>query len=109
MASYPLAPPVYAQPYNPNGGAISIPTPQKPPVAPSVSSTPPVPATKSQAANTASSLGGTISSIWGILTGNVENGVFVVLGLLLIAAGVFSFKTTQNVIETGSKIATVAG
>jgi len=34
---------------------------------------------------------------------NIENLIFVLLGLLLIAAGIFSFKTTQTVITTAGK------
>lgn len=55
---------------------------------------------------------GVLTSIWNILTGNIENGIFVVLGLLLIAAGIFAFKSTQtlalNAGKLGAKAAEVA-
>lgn len=39
---------------------------------------------------------------------NEENIIFIILGLILIAAGIFAFKTTQTVIQTASKISTKA-
>jgi len=36
---------------------------------------------------------------------NLEDGVFIILGLLLIAAGIFAFKTTQTIIQRGSDLA----
>lgn len=47
---------------------------------------------------------GVLTSIWSVITGNIENGVFVVLGLLLIAAGVFAFKSTQQAIGTAGRL-----
>lgn len=49
-----------------------------------------------------------VSSIWGIITGNIENGIFVVLGLLLIAAGIFAFKSTQTVVKLAGKAGATA-
>lgn len=36
---------------------------------------------------------------------SLQNLVFIGLGLLLIAAGVFSFRQTQTILQSGSKIA----
>jgi hypothetical protein len=48
-----------------------------------------------------------------IANSTIEDWVFIVLGLLLIAAGIFAFKQTQTIIQTaskaGSKIAEVTG
>jgi LPXTG-motif cell wall-anchored protein len=62
--------------------------------------TTPIPAAVSSAASSATTA---LTSIWGVLTGNIENAIFVLLGLLLIAAGIFAFKSTQTIISTGTK------
>lgn len=71
--------------------------------------TPTIPAIPAIGSNTTPSSTPTINtastpSIWSRLSNfSVEDFVFIVLGLLLIAAGVFAFKTTQNIITTGAK------
>jgi hypothetical protein len=35
----------------------------------------------------------------------IENIVFAVLGILLIAAGIFSFKTSQTIVQVAGKAA----
>ena len=48
-------------------------------------------------------------SLFSGLTGfNMEDIVFIILGFLLIAAGIFAFKGTQQLIASGGKIAEVA-
>lgn len=71
------------------------------PAVPTVGSVVPLTSAPPTAAQNAT---GVLSSIWGIITGNVENGIFVILGLLLIAAGIFSFKSTQTVVSTVGKV-----
>ena len=51
---------------------------------------------------------GILASLWNIITGNIENGIFVVLGLLLIAAGIFAFKSTQTIVKVAGKAGTTA-
>ena len=53
------------------------------------------------------------TSIWTSLKNfSLEDGVFIILGLILIIAGIFSFKATQDAVKSGvsagSKIAEVA-
>jgi hypothetical protein len=79
-----------------NAGAI---VPANTPTAAPV--TTPIPAAVSSAASSGKNA---ILSIWGIITGNVENGIFVLLGLLLIAAGVFAFKSTQTIAVSAGKL-----
>lgn len=68
--------------------------------------------TNAAASNVVTATTGVLTSIWNIVTGNIENGIFVVLGLLLIAAGIFAFKPTQtlavNAGKLGAKAAEVA-
>jgi hypothetical protein len=59
--------------------------------------------TPTPSSNATISSSGVISSIWSIVTGNIENGIFVVLGLMLIAAGVFSFKAAQTIVTSAGK------
>lgn len=79
--------------YNYAGAAPSSPAA---PAAPAASAAPAAPAT-------GSGIGGIFSQLLSVITGNLENGVFVLLGLLLIAAGIFSFKSTQTVINVAGK------
>ena len=60
------------------------------------------------ATSSAASSTGVLTSIWNVITGNIENGIFVILGLLLIAAGIFTFKTTETVVKVAGKAATKA-
>ena len=53
----------------------------------------------------------TIKSGGGVLQwieNNIENLVFIILGFMLIAAGIFSFKQTQTIIREGGKAAAAA-
>jgi hypothetical protein len=40
---------------------------------------------------------------------DLEDTIFVVLGLLLIAAGLFAFKGTQTIIQRGASVASKVG
>jgi hypothetical protein len=55
--------------------------------------------------NSATSTGGFLKSILNI---DLEDLIFIVLGLLLITAGVFSFKQTQTIIREGGRAAATA-
>jgi hypothetical protein len=61
---------------------------------------------------TATAKGSVFSTVLGLIESNIENVIFVLLGLMLIGAGIFSFKGTQSVVSTatkyGSKAAEVA-
>lgn len=76
--------------------------------APSSPTVVPTTPTASASPSAASSATGVLTSIWNVITGNIENGIFVILGLLLIAAGIFAFKTTQTVVQVAGKAATRA-
>jgi hypothetical protein len=82
-------------------------TPSLTPAIPSTGTSTPV-----ATAATASAKGSVFSTVLGLIESNVENVIFVLLGLMLIGAGIFSFKGTQSVVSTaakyGSKAAEVA-
>lgn len=48
------------------------------------------------------------SSASSFLSSHLEDAVVIIVGLILIAAGLFAFKTTQTVINTASKIGSKA-
>lgn len=58
------------------------------------------------ALNSATSSGGSL--LKSILDIDLEDLIFIVLGLLLIGAGIFSFKQTQTIIREGGKAAATA-
>jgi hypothetical protein len=66
------------------------------------------PSTASSAA-TASSSPGIVATAKHAISSNLENIIFILLGLMLIAAGIFSFKSTQTIISTTGKYAAKAG
>lgn len=47
---------------------------------------------------------GAVKSFFGNLTFTLEDFLFIFIGTLLIAAGIFAFKSTQTVIQTGGKL-----
>jgi hypothetical protein len=53
----------------------------------------------------ATSPGGYSNSVTQWISAHVEDFVFIILGILLIGAGVFSFKGTQTVVENAGKVA----
>lgn len=81
--------------------AASAPTAATPATSPSAAQAPTAPG----AATATGSSTGLLSSLWATITGNVENGIFVILGLLLIAAGIFAFKTSQTIVQVAGKAA----
>jgi hypothetical protein len=40
---------------------------------------------------------------------DLEDLIFIVLGILLIAAGLFAFKTTQTIVSKGLEVGAAAG
>jgi hypothetical protein len=86
-------------------------TPSLTPAIPSTGTSTPV-ATPVATTATATAKGSVFSTVLGLIESNVENVIFVLLGLMLIGAGIFSFKGTQSVVSTaakyGSKAAEVA-
>jgi len=60
----------------------------------------------SSLASSASGASSALSSITSIFNGfTLEDFVFIAVGILLIAAGLFAFKTTQNIIEVTTSAA----
>lgn len=55
-------------------------------------------------------LGFPTTNVSGVNTSSnfLTRGVFIALGMMLVAAGIFAFKQTQTVIQTAGKIAEVA-
>lgn len=94
--------------YQANSGAV-VPT-----STPSTLGTTPTASTTNTDTSTAipttstSILGGVMSAmnpLSGFKLPSLENVIFLIVGIILIAAGLFAFKQTQNVIETGGRIA----
>lgn len=83
--------------------AMTSPAPSLP--APTLPNVIPTSSTPTTALTSTSSPAGILTSLWSTITGNIENGVFVILGLLLIAAGIFSFKTSQTIVQTVGNVA----
>lgn len=62
------------------------------------------PATPATPANVSNPSATTVSSLLGgFHLPSLEDTVFIVLGLILIAAGVFAFKSSQTIIETAGR------
>lgn len=64
--------------------------------------------TTAPASTSSATSSGVLGSVYSFLTGSVESVIFVIIGLLLIGAGLYAFKTTQTIIQTGGKIAKTA-
>ncbi len=109
------ASPFYVPPvgtYQSNSGAlVPMSTPSSTFKSPSLPTLPTIQAVGGAAVNTATNAAVQAASGLSFLSRlsnfSVEDAVFIVLGLLLITAGVFAFKSTESLIQTGGKIAEV--
>lgn len=93
--------------YNPSNtglATLGAPIPSTPTAPATTPASSPPTSGGSKAAQTAASIAGNVGSI---LTGGLltPRYIYLILGLLLIGAGIYSFKTTQTIIQTGTKVA----
>jgi hypothetical protein len=70
----------------------------------------PTPIASARTSGATSSISSKVASFFsggsGFTLPSLEDSIFILLGLLLIAAGVFAFKTSQTIIQTAGKLST---